>query len=334
MQLYIPDGYRPTLDILETQRAIKDIKDLFQSTLAKALHLTRVSAPLMVFPETGLNDNLSGKERPVSFDVPDAAKCAEIVHSLAKWKRDALKRYGLSAGEGIYTDMNAIRRDEEIDNLHSIYADQWDWEKVITYEERTMRTLEQTVNTIFQVFKSVESGISACYPQLDRYLPDKVTYISSYDLAAAYPGVTPKAREDAICRKYKAVFITQIGDTDENGEKHDERAPDYDDWALNGDLLFHYPVLDCVFEVTSMGIRVDEHSLAAQIKKAGCEERLALPYHQAVLNRQLPYTIGGGLGQSRICMYLLGKAHIGEVQAAVWPAGMEEKCRMAGIPLL
>ena len=334
MRLYIPENYHPVLTLRETENAIKEIKDLFQNTLAKALHLTRVSAPLMVFPETGLNDNLSGRERPVAFEVTDAGKSAEIVQSLAKWKRAALKRYGFSAGEGIYTDMNAIRRDEELDNLHSIYVDQWDWEKVITAEERGMQTLEQTVNTIFQVFKAVEFEISACYPRLTRYLPETVTFISAKDLAATYPDLTPKEREDAVCRKYKAVFITQIGDIDDKGEKHDDRAPDYDDWSLNGDLLFYYPVLNSVFEVTSMGIRVDEHSLLSQIKKAGCGERLTLPYHQAILHKQLPYTIGGGLGQSRICMFFLGKAHIGEIQCAVWPADMEVKCLEANIPIL
>ena len=334
MRLYIPEGYKPSLSIRETEQAIKEIKDLFQDTLAKALHLTRVSAPLMVFPETGLNDNLSGIERPVVFHVPDTQKDAEIVHSLAKWKRVALKRYGFAAGEGLYTDMNAIRRDEYLDNIHSIYVDQWDWEKIITHEERTLQTLTQTVNIIFHVFKAVESGISACYPQLDQYLPEKVTFISAKALTETYPSLTPKEREEAVCRKYRAVFITQIGDTNADGEKHDDRAPDYDDWSLNGDLLFYYPVLGCVFEVTSMGIRVDEGSLLSQIKKAGCEERLALPYHQAVLHKELPYTIGGGLGQSRICMFLLGKAHIGEVQSAVWPPDMETQCQEANIPLL
>ena len=334
MQLFIPKDYHSVLSIRETEHAIKEIKDLFQTTLAKGLHLTRVSAPLLVYPDTGLNDNLSGWERPVAFDIPAANKNAEIIQSLAKWKRMALHRYGFSAGEGIYTDMNAIRRDDVLDNLHSVYVDQWDWEKVITPGERTMQTLEQIVRVIFHVFKTVESGISACYPQLEHYLPEKVTFISTQELADAYPGLTPKERENAICKEYKAVFISQIGDVNNHGEKHDDRAPDYDDWTLNGDLLFYYPVLECAFEVSSMGIRVDEQSLLSQIKKAGCEERLELPYHRAVLEKRLPYTVGGGLGQSRICMFLLGKAHIGEVHASIWPPEMEAQCETAQISLL
>lgn len=334
MRLIIPEGYRPALSIRETEIAIKETKDLFEKTLAQALNLTRVSAPLFVYPETGLNDNLSGHERPVRFDVPDVNREVEIVHSLAKWKRVALDRYGFKPGEGLYTDMNAIRRDEELDNLHSLYVDQWDWEQIITPAQRSMDTLKDTVRTLFNVFKTVEAYLSARYPALKRYLPADITFLSGQELEDAYPSLTPKEREDTVCREYRAVFLTQIGDTNRSGKPHDGRAPDYDDWSMNGDLLFYYPVLNKAFEMSSMGIRVDSHALLTQIKKAGCEDRLSLPYHQAVLNDALPPTIGGGLGQSRICMYLLGKAHIGEVQAAIWPTEMAARCETEHIPLL
>lgn len=334
MRLQVPQNYHPTMSVRETEIAIKEIKDLFETTLAQALSLTRVSAPLFVFPETGLNDNLSGKEQPVSFHVPDVGKEVEVVHSLAKWKRMALGKYGFFPGEGLYADMNAIRREEDLDNLHSIYVDQWDWERIIPYEQRTMETLTRTVKTIFNVFKTVEAYLAARYPVLERFLPDQITFISAQELENAYPQLTPKEREDAICREYKAVFLTQIGDIHLSGHKHDDRAPDYDDWSLNGDLLLYYPVLDKAFEISSMGIRVDENALLTQLKKADCEDRLTLEYHQSVLKKALPYTIGGGLGQSRICMYLLGKAHIGEVHAAVWPPEMVAECEARNIPLL
>lgn len=334
MKLIIPPNYKPVMNIRETETAIKEIKDLFETTLAQALKLTRVSAPLFVFPETGLNDNLSGQERPVVFDVPEINRNVEIVHSLAKWKRVALKRYDFALGEGLYTDMNAIRRDDELDNLHSVYVDQWDWEKIISPNRRDMDLLKDTVRIIFNVFKTAEAYLSARYPMLERYLPDEVTFISGQELEEAFPSLTPKQREDEICRRHRAVFITQIGGVHTSGKRHDGRAPDYDDWSLNGDLLLFYPVLNKAMEMSSMGIRVNGTSLLAQIKDAGCEDRLDLPYHQAVLHDELPQTIGGGLGQSRICMYLLGKAHIGEVQAAVWPQDMAEQCEAGHIPLL
>ena len=335
MKLYIPPGYRPALPIKETEVAIKFIKDRFEDALARQLNLIRVSAPMFVFPESGLNDNLSGGERPVRFDVPDTGREVEVVHSLAKWKRQALQTYGFQLGEGLYTDMNAIRRDEDMDNTHSIYVDQWDWERVIAPQARNMDTLVDHVTRIFAVFKEVETAVTAQF-NTPVFLPDAIKIMSTRELAAAFPG-TPKEKETAACKKYGAVFLTQIGDTLEtpNGPyKHDGRAPDYDDWTLNGDMLFYYPVLDAAFEVSSMGIRVDAPTLRAQAKLSACEDRLQMPYHQAVLDARLPYTIGGGLGQSRICMFMLGKAHIGEVQAALWPAAMETACQQAGIPLL
>ena len=331
--MIIPDNYKSTLSIRETQKAIKYIKDLFEATLARSLNLTRVSAPMFVYPETGLNDNLSGIERPVSFDVPYVGKDVEIVHSLAKWKRTALKRYGFAPGEGLYTDMNAIRRDEELGNLHSIYVDQWDWERIITPEERNIDTLKKIVNIIFDVFKHVEELVCKRYGWAPT-LPEAITFLTTEEVNRAYPDFNPKEREKAITKAYGAVFLMQIGDKVGDGESHDSRAPDYDDWALNGDILFYYPLLDCPFEVSSMGIRVDGDTLRKQVKKAGCEERLELPFHRAILNDELPLTIGGGFGQSRICMFLLGKAHIGEVQATIWPEEMEEACRDAGILLL
>jgi len=329
----IPDNYKSSLTIRETEEAIKYIKDLFEATLARSLHLTRVSAPMFVFPDTGLNDNLSGEEQPVSFHVPYVGKDVEVVHSLAKWKRAALKQYGFAPGEGLYTDMNAIRRDEELGNLHSIYVDQWDWERIITPEERNIDTLKNIVNTIFDVFKHVEELVCKKYGWAPT-LPETITFLTTEEVIKAYPDLTPKEREKAITKAYGAVFLMQIGDKVGDQERHDSRAPDYDDWAFNGDILFYYPLLDCPFEVSSMGIRVDADTLRNQVKKAGCEERLQLPFHQAVLNDELPLTIGGGLGQSRICMFLLGKAHIGEVQAAIWPEEMEEICDNAGILLL
>ena len=333
MKLQIPSGYKSVLTIRETEVAIKYIKDLFEASLARTLNLTRVSAPMFVLPDTGLNDNLSGIERPVTFNVPDIGKEVEVVHSLAKWKRMALKQYGFKPGEGLYTDMNAIRRDEELDNTHSIYVDQWDWEKIITKEERNVETLKKIVNQIFDVFKHVEDLVCKTYG-LAPTLPEVITFITTTELVKNYPDLTPKERETAVCKEHKAVFLMQIGDKVGDEGSHDGRAPDYDDWALNGDMLFYYPPLDTAFELSSMGIRVDADSMYEQVKKAGCEERLELPYHKAVINNQLPLTIGGGLGQSRICMFLLGKVHIGEVQAAIWPSEMEETCAKFGISLL
>jgi len=333
--LIIPEGYKPSLDIKDTQIAIKLVKDYFERQLANNLNLVRVSAPLFVRPETGLNDNLNGVERPVSFDIKGIdGKNVEIVQSLAKWKRFALKKYNFSCGEGLYTDMNAIRRDEDLDNLHSVYVDQWDWEKVLSREERNIEYLKDTVRTIYKVFKLTEDYICDKYNQLERFLPDDIYFITTQELEDIYPNLSPKEREDEIAREKKAVFIMQIGGALKSGMKHDGRAPDYDDWSLNGDIIFWYPVLQRAFEVSSMGVRVDEETLLQQLKISGCEERRELQYHKALLSGELPYTIGGGIGQSRICMFFLGKAHIGEVQASVWPDEMIERCKMANMILL
>ena len=331
--MIIPENYQSELSIRETNVAIKYIKDLFEASLARALNLTRVSAPMFVYPETGLNDNLSGSERPVCFDVPDVGKEVEVVHSLAKWKRYVLKQYGFNPGEGLYADMNAIRRDEALDNTHSIYVDQWDWEKIINKNERNIDTLKETVTIIYNAFKHVEELVCKKYSWAPA-LPEQISFVTTKELVEAYPNLTPDEREKAICKDKGAVFLMQIGDKIGNEPSHGSRAPDYDDWTLDGDILFYYPLLDCAFEVSSMGIRVDAKTLLEQAKKADCEYRLTLPYHKAVLNNELPLTIGGGLGQSRICMYLLNKAHIGEVQAAIWPKSMEEACAAAGIHLL
>jgi aspartate--ammonia ligase len=334
-RLIVPKGYKPCMDIKESEIAIKFIKDTFENMLAKELNLIRVSAPLFVRPETGLNDNLNGVERPVAFDVPDAdCSCAEIVQSLAKWKRMALKRYNFSVGEGLYTDMNAIRRDEELDNLHSVYVDQWDWEKILDKSQRNEETLKSIVRQIFLVFKKTEDKVVNAFPVLKRYLPDDIFFITTQELEDMYPGLSPKEREDAITKEKKAVFLMKIGGTLRSGIKHDGRAPDYDDWELNGDILFWYPVLDKAFEVSSMGIRVDEDSLVKQLKIADCEDRSKLPFHRDIIEKRLPYTVGGGIGQSRICMFFLGKAHIGEVQSSLWPDEMMEACAKNYINLL
>jgi aspartate--ammonia ligase, AsnA-type len=334
-RLLVPEGYKPGMSIKETEVAIKFIKDHFENILALELNLTRVSAPLFVKPETGLNDNLNGVERPVSFDVMDiGGKTVEIVQSLAKWKRQALKRYDFKHGEGLYTDMNAIRRDETLDNLHSIYVDQWDWEKILDKEERNEEYIKNIVRKIFDVFKKVEDLVVNKYSNLERYLPDEITFITTQELEDMYPGLDPKSREDKILKEKKAVFIMKIGGIMKSGTKHDGRAPDYDDWELNGDIVFWYPVLDRAFEVSSMGIRVDEESLVKQLKLAGCSDRINLPFHSDLLNKNLPYTIGGGIGQSRICMFFLGKAHVGEVQASVWSDEMIEQCKEYNINLL
>ena len=304
-QIVIPEGYRPLLNLKETQIAIKQVKDFFQRELAAELNLKRVSAPLFVSPESGLNDNLNGVERPVSFGVKEQDdKPFEIVHSLAKWKRLALKRYNFNVGEGLYTDMNAIRRDEETDNIHSIFVDQWDWEKIIPEDARNEQTLRETVKAVYEALRVTEKYIANKYDYVECFLPD------------LYPGLSAKEREYEIVKKHGAVFLMQIGDILSNGEKHDGRAPDYDDWKLNGDILVYYPVLDIALELSSMGIRVNAESLAEQLKKAGCEERAELPFQKALLNGELPQTIGGGIGQSRICMFFLRKAHIGEIQVS------------------
>ena len=332
--LSIPAGYKNKLDIRETEIAIKLLKDQFEAQLADTLNLVRVSAPLFVRPETGLNDNLNGVERPVDFDIRDLSARVEIVQSLAKWKRQALGTYGFKPGEGLYTDMNAVRRDEVLDNIHSVYVDQWDWELIITREQRTIETLQIVVREIFRCFRRTENHLIRQYPQFSRKLPDRLFFITSQDLEDRYPEMTPREREHAICREKQAVFIMQIGEKLRSGESHDGRAPDYDDWSLNGDLIFWYPTLERAFEVSSMGIRVDARTMREQLIKAGCEDRAKLDFHSRILLDRLPLTIGGGIGQSRLCMYFLDKAHIGEVQASVWPEEMVAGCRKNGMNLL
>ncbi len=332
--LIIPPVYPAKLDIMQTEKAIKLVKDTFESELAAMLELTRVSAPLFVRPETGLNDDLNGVERPVDFDIRDIGAEVEVVHSLAKWKRLALKRYGFKPETGLYTDMNAIRRDEELDNLHSVYVDQWDWEKVILPEDRNLHFLKSTVRDILSALVATQKKLCARFEQLDCYLPQEVHFVSSQELEDLYPELDPKERENAICKRHGVVFITQIGGKLHSGKPHDGRAPDYDDWELNGDLLVWYPVLQRAIEISSMGIRVDAAALDRQLRLAGCEERSALPFHKMLLNNELPLTMGGGIGQSRLCMLLLQKAHIGEVQASVWPDDMLAACEANGIHLL
>lgn len=335
MKLIIPEHYDPKLSVRETQEAIKYIRDTFQKELGKEMNLERISAPLFVDKDSGLNDNLNGVERPVQFDLLGIpGQTMEVVHSLAKWKRMALHEYGFQPGEGLYTNMNAIRRDEEFDNLHSCYVDQWDWEKVITREERTLDTLKDTVRNIFKIIKHMEHEVWYKYPQAVKKLPDDITFITSQELEDKYPGKTPKERENLITKELGCVFLMKIGDKLKGGEPHDGRAPDYDDWQLNGDILFWFEHLNCALEISSMGIRVDETSLAEQLKKAGCEDRKELLYHKMLLNSELPCTIGGGIGQSRLCMLLLDRAHIGEVQASIWPDDMRDTCREHKIFLL
>ena len=331
----LPTNYKSELNLYDTQIAIKTVKDFFQTLLAERLNLLRVSAPLFVSPESGLNDNLNGVERPVSFDILcQNAREAEIVQSLAKWKRYALKKYGFSAGEGLYTDMSAIRRDEETDNIHSIYVDQWDWEKIITKQERTLDTLKDTVRTVYKVLRKTEKYMAIHYDYIEEILPHDIFFITTRELEEMFPDYTPKEREYYIAKAKGAVCIMQIGDVLENGEPHDGRAPDYDDWALNADIIVYYPVLDIALELSSMGIRVDENSLREQLEKRGCMDRAQLPFHKAVLNGELPYTIGGGIGQSRICMFFLRKAHIGEVQCSLWPDDVMEAAQKEGLQLL
>lgn len=335
MNLIFPKDYDPRLTIRQTQEAIKYIRDTFQKEIGKEMNLERISAPLFVTRSSGLNDDLSGVERPVSFDMKDLPnEQVEVVHSLAKWKRMALKEYGFAAGEGLYTNMNAIRRDEDLDNLHSCYVDQWDWEKVIAKEDRTLETLEDTVRQIFKVIKHMEHEVWYKYPQAVKKLPEDIFFITTQELEDKYPGLSPKERENAITREHGCVFLMQIGDVLKGGEPHDGRAPDYDDWSLNGDILFWYEPLCCALEISSMGIRVDEAALASQLKKAHCEERLSLPFHSMLMRGELPYTIGGGIGQSRLCMLLLERAHIGEVQSSLWPESMRKECAEHKIYLL
>ncbi len=333
-QLKIPMGYHADLNLHDTQVAIKTVKDFFQQTLAQKLNLLRVSAPIFVDPSSGLNDNLNGVERPVSFDIKNMEGNAEIVHSLAKWKRYALKKYGFAQGEGLYTDMVAIRRDEDVDNIHSIYVDQWDWEKIISKEERNVETLINTVRSIYSVLRKTEKYMAVQYDYIEEILPREIAFVSTEELVDMYPDLTPKEREYKIVKEKGAVFLMQVGKMLSNGERHDGRAPDYDDWELNGDILVYYPVLDIALELSSMGIRVDETALDKQLTEAGCDDRRELPFQKAILNKELPYTIGGGIGQSRICMFFLRKAHIGEVHVSLWPKEIQEEAAKAGIPLL
>ena len=333
--LIIPKDYHSELNLHDTQIAIKTVKDFFQRLLAERLNLSRVSAPLFVDPTSGLNDNLNGFERPVTFDIKEQnGREAEVVHSLAKWKRYALQRYGFSVGEGIYTDMNAIRRDEDTDNIHSIFVDQWDWEKIITKEDRTLETLQETVRTVYKCLRKTEKYMSIQYDYIEEVLPHDIFFITTQELADMFPDHTPKEREYYIAKAKGAVCIMKIGDTLENGERHDGRAPDYDDWELNADIVVYYPVLDIALELSSMGIRVDKKALLSQLKKANCEDRKNLPFQKAIINEELPYTIGGGIGQSRICMFFLRKAHIGEVQSSLWPTEMQKACEENSIALL
>lgn len=333
--LIIPNDYKSALDLHDTQYAIKTVKDFFQNLLAQRLNLTRVSAPLFVDPKSGLNDNLNGIERPVTFDIKEQnGKEAEVVQSLAKWKRYALKKYGFSYDEGIYTDMNAIRRDEIADNIHSIFVDQWDWEKVISKDERNLETLKDTVRDVYKCLRKTEKYLAIQYDYIEEILPHDIFFVTTEELAEIFPDNTPKEREYYIAKAKGAVCIMQIGDKLENGKPHDGRAPDYDDWALNADIVVYYPVLDIALELSSMGIRVDKDALLSQLEKAGCTERAELPFQKAIINEELPYTIGGGIGQSRICMFFLRKAHIGEVQSSIWPDEMVKECEAKGIQLL
>ena len=333
-KLFIPENYKNPLDVYRTNKAIAFIKATFQTRLAAALNLKRVSAPLFVTESSGLNDNLNGTERPVRFDVPAVGEDVEVVHSLAKWKRQALKDYHFYVGNGLYTDMNAIRRDEELDNIHSIYVDQWDWERVITREDRTMDYLIKTVERIVGVICDTNDLLKVDFPELSVSLNREVKAITTEELYQMYPTLTPKEREDAITREYGTVLLMQIGKTLSNGERHDGRAPDYDDWELNADILFYNETLGHSFEISSMGIRVDEEALDRQLRISGCDERRALPFHKALLAGELPLTIGGGIGQSRLCMLMMGCAHIGEVQCSVWDKATREGCAKAGIRLL
>ena len=334
-QIYIPQGYSPVLDAYDTQRAISYIKQNFQDEFAGALNLKRVSAPLFVTEASGLNDNLNGYERPVSFDIPAVGKDAQVVQSLAKWKRLALKRYGFSVGNGLYTDMNAIRRDEDLDNIHSIYVDQWDWEKIITAENRNLDYLKLIVRAIVKTICNTNDRLHVRFPQLRTQLDENVSFITTQELEDMYPDLkTGSEREKAYVREHHTACIMQIGGKLRSGNRHDGRAPDYDDWQLNCDIFFWDEVLDRALEISSMGIRVDAESLDRQLTIAGCDDRRALPFHQMLLNNELPLTIGGGIGQSRLCLLMLGCAHIGEVQSSVWDAETVDACEKAGIRLL
>ena len=333
-KLFIPKNYNSPLDLYRTQRAISFIKQNFQEALAKALNLKRVSAPLFVTEASGLNDNLNGTERPVSFDIPDAKEVGQVVHSLAKWKRLALKEYGFFVGCGLYTDMNAIRRDEELDNTHSIYVDQWDWEKVITKDERNLGFLREIAGIIVNCIVDTCEALRLEFPELNVELSRDMAAVTTQELEDTYPDLTPKEREDAYLKEHKTALIMQIGGKLKSGKPHDGRAPDYDDWALNGDIMFYNEVLGHAFEISSMGIRVDEKSLSAQLTERGCDDRRSLPFHKMLLDGELPLTVGGGIGQSRLCMLMMGCAHIGEVQSSIWDEETKKDCKAAGIRLL
>jgi len=333
-KVFIPEGYKMPLSVYEMQRAIEFIKSNFQSNLGHALNLRRVSAPLFVDENSGLNDNLSGVERPVSFDIPDVGTNAQVVQSLAKWKRLALKRYAFNPGKGLFTDMNAIRRDEEVDNIHSIYVDQWDWEKIITEEDRTVEYLKRTVRDIVGAICETADALNVAFPSLKTKLCRDVTFITTQELEDKYPDLTPKEREHAICREHKTVFLMQIGRKLRSGKPHDGRAPDYDDWDLNGDILFWNDILDISFEISSMGIRVSPESLDRQLTEANCDARRKLPFHKMLLNNELPLTMGGGIGQSRLCMLMIGTCHVGEVQSSLWDDETRKTCEEAGVLLL
>ena len=332
--LFIPEGYKSPLDVYRTQKAIAFIKQTFQARLAEALNLKRVSAPLFVTEASGLNDNLNGTERPVSFDIPAVGESGQVVHSLAKWKRLALKEYHFYVGNGLYTDMNAIRRDEELDNIHSIYVDQWDWEKVITREDRTLEYLKDVAQKIVNVICDTSELLKIDFPENAVSLSRNMVAVTTAELEDMYPTLTPKEREDAFLKKHKTALIMQIGGKLKSGKPHDGRAPDYDDWELNGDIMFYNELLGRAVEISSMGIRVDEKSLDRQLSERGCDNRRELPFHSMLLRGELPLTIGGGIGQSRLCMLMMGRAHIGEVQSSIWDKETLEKCREAGIKLL
>ena len=326
--------YKSKLSLIETERALKEIKTIFEGFLSETLNLTRISAPLFVTRESGLNDNLNGIERPVQFDVKATGEMAEVVHSLAKWKRYALAKYKFGVRFGMYTDMNAIRRDEDLDNMHSIYVDQWDWESVIRREDRTIEFLKETVKKIYGALQQTAEAICREYPVLDNYLSEEIGFITTQELEDLYPELTAKQRETVYIREHGSTFIMQIGGRLKSGQKHDGRAPDYDDWKLNGDIMLYYPVLDCAFEISSMGIRVDAESLVMQLNAENCTERLQYPFHKALLAGELPLTMGGGIGQSRLCMFLLNKLHIGEVQVSLWDEKTEKYCAENNILLM
>ena len=330
----IPQNYTPALNLYDTQRAIGTVKRLFADTLCATLNLYRVSAPLFLEASTGLNDDLNGVERKVTFDIRDSGIEAQVVQSLAKWKRKALKDYGFRVGKGLYCDMNAIRRDEELDNLHSVYVDQWDWEKIITREERNVDTLKDVVRTVYSALKKTEKYMAIQYDYIEEILPKDIFFITSQELEDRYPDLTPKEREYTITKEKGAVFIMQIGGVLASGERQDGRSPDYDDWSLNGDLIVYYPVLDIALELSSMGIRVNADALRAQLKECGCQSRAKLPFQKSILNGTLPQTIGGGIGQSRICMFFLRKAHIGEVHVSLWPKEITDAAEAHGLQLL